>query len=363
VRRLLLTLLLLLSGGAGAHEIGTTQVRLTLQRDLTWSASITTAPQATVNKLEAEAGEPRSSDLDAVALRARLESFRPILARHVDIQFDGVPSPPAISIAALEAPADLSSPAYVVLTATGTIPRDAKTVTWRYGLSYATYALVLAAAGDGSGTVTEWIDGGAASRPLPVFADLRPPSRGEVIVQYLRLGFLHIVPRGLDHILFVLGLFLLNTRLGPILWQVTAFTVAHSITLALTMYGVVSLSPRVVEPLIALSVAYVAIENIATSRLTPWRPVLVFAFGLLHGMGFADVLMELRLPPGEFIPALISFNAGIELGQLTVIAVAFFSVTMWYREKPWYRPRFVVPACTAIAAIGLFWAVQRIVEF
>jgi HupE / UreJ protein len=110
-------------------------------------------------------------------------------------------------------------------------------------------------------------------------------------------------------------------------------------------------------------VAYVAIENIATSRLTPWRPVLVFAFGLLHGMGFADVLMELRLPRGEFIPALISFNAGIELGQLTVIAIAFFSVTMWYREKPWYRPRFVVPACTAIAAVGLFWAVQRIVEF
>jgi HupE / UreJ protein len=362
VRRLLLVVLLLLSGGAGAHEIGTTQVRLTLHRDLTWSATITTAPQATANKLEAEAGEPRSSDLDAAALRARLESLRPILARHVDVQFDGVPSPPAISIAALEAPADLSAPAYVVLTATGTIPRDAKTVTWRYGLSYSTYALVLAA-DEAAGTVTEWIDGGATSPPLPVFAELETPSRGEIIAQYLRLGFLHIIPRGLDHILFVLGLFLLNTRLGPILWQVTAFTIAHSMTLALTMYGVVSLSPRVVEPLIALSVAYVAIENIATSRLTPWRPVLVFAFGLLHGMGFADVLMELRLPRGEFIPALISFNAGIELGQLTVIAIAFFSVTMWYREKPWYRPRFVVPACTAIAAVGLFWAVQRIVEF
>jgi hydrogenase/urease accessory protein HupE len=185
----------------------------------------------------------------------------------------------------------------------------------------------------------------------------------EVIGQYLQLGFLHILPQGLDHILFVLGIFLLTTKLRPILVQVTAFTIAHSITLGLTMYGIVSLSPRIVEPLIALSVAYVALENIVTPKLTPWRPVIVFGFGLLHGMGFADALSELKLPSGEFIPALVSFNLGIELAQLSIIAIAFLTVAAWHRDKWWYRARIAIPGSAAIAVVGLFWTVQRLVDF
>jgi hypothetical protein len=356
---LLLALSLPLSG-AGAHEIGTTQVRLTLHRDGTWSASITTGPQALVNKLEVEARQPRSSDLDAHALRAKLDQFSHAIAQHVDVRFDGTSSPARVSVSALELPSDVSLPSFVVLLATGPIAPDAQTVTWRYGLVYSTYPLTFAA-DDAASPVTVWIDGGAASQPFPT-ASLGPPTRAETVLQYLRLGFLHIVPRGLDHILFVLGLFLLTTEIGAILVQVTSVTIAHSVTLALTMYGIVSLPARVVEPLIALSVAYVAIENIATSRLTPWRPALVFGFGLLHGMGFADVLTELQLPRAEFIPALVSFNVGIELGQLAVIAAAFFSVALWYRDKAWYRTRFVIPASALIAAIGLFWTVQRIAE-
>jgi hydrogenase/urease accessory protein HupE len=165
---------------------------------------------------------------------------------------------------------------------------------------------------------------------------------------------------GLDHILFVLGIFLLTTRLKPILVQVTAFTVAHSITLGLTMYGVISLSPRIVEPLIALSIAWVAIENLLTPKLSPWRPLVVFGFGLVHGMGFAGALKELQLPRQEVVPALVSFNVGIELAQLAIIAVAYFAVATWAGDKRWYRPAVVVPASAAIAAIGLFWTVQRV---
>ena len=162
--------------------------------------------------------------------------------------------------------------------------------------------------------------------------------------------------------MFVLGLFLLTTKLKPLLIQVTAFTIAHSVTLGLTMNGIVSLSSRIVEPLIALSIAYVGIENIVTSKLTLWRPILVFCFGLLHGMGFTGVLTELRLPRAEIIPALISFNIGIELAQLAVIAAAYLTVAIWARNKSWYRARITMPASVLIAATGLFWTVQRVFD-
>ncbi|EGX99928.1 hypothetical protein AZA_89890 [Nitrospirillum viridazoti Y2] len=161
----------------------------------------------------------------------------------------------------------------------------------------------------------------------------------------------------------MLGIFLLTTRLRSILVQVTAFTLAHSVTLGLTMYGVISLPSRVVEPLIALSVAYVAVENILTARLTPWRPLVVFAFGLLHGMGFAGALADLRLARRDVIPALVSFNVGIELAQLSIIAAAYAAVALWHKDKPWYRRRVVIPASSLIAATGLFWTVQRVAGF
>ena len=172
------------------------------------------------------------------------------------------------------------------------------------------------------------------------------------------LGYRHILPEGLDHILFVLGLFLLRAELRPVLIQVTTFTVAHSLTLALSLYGVVSLPTRVVEPLIALSIVYVAIENLRTRTLTPWRVALVFLFGLLHGLGFAGVLTGAALPRGDFAVALLGFNLGVEAGQLTVIAGAAVLLGSWQR-RGWYRSRVVAPASIAIAVVGAYWAVQR----
>jgi HupE / UreJ protein len=261
-----------------------------------------------------------------------------------------------ISISELNVTSDVTTADYVELRATGPVPAHAKNVSWRYDLTYATYALVLADS-DIAEPQTHWLQGDISSRAFPIASGVKPPTHLQIVAQYLLLGFRHIVPQGLDHILFVLGIFLLTTKLKPILVQVTAFTVAHSVTLGLTMYGVVSLPSRVVEPLIALSVAYVAIENIVTSRLTPWRPAVVFGFGLLLGMGFAGVLTELRLLHAEIVPALIGFNVGIEMAQLTVIAAAYFAVAAWYRDRWWYRPRFMIPVSTAIAATGLFWTV------
>ncbi len=206
---------------------------------------------------------------------------------------------------------------------------------------------------------TGLLSGGEMSPPLTATGG---SSEGtvETLVRYIGVGFDHIIPKGLDHILFVLGLFFLAPRVVPLIWQVSAFTLAHTVTLALGAAGWVSVPAEIVEPLIAASIVFVAVENMLTSGLHRWRPVLVFGFGLLHGLGFASVLGEFGLPPGQFIPALIGFNIGVEVGQIAVIAVAFLAVGIWFRERPWYRQRISIPASGVIAAVGVFWVIERV---
>ena len=174
----------------------------------------------------------------------------------------------------------------------------------------------------------------------------------QAFASYIPVGFDHILPKGLDHILFVLGLFFLSTHLRPLVWQVSAFTLAHTVTLALGAAGWVSVSGAIVEPLIAASITYVAIENIFTSGLSRWRPLVIFGFGLLHGLGFASVLGEFGLPEGQFIPALIGFNIGVELGQLTVIAIMFICV--------WQALRVARGQADATSARWLYMALAAI---
>ncbi|MEM6620493.1 MAG: HupE/UreJ family protein, partial [Pseudomonadota bacterium] len=129
--------------------------------------------------------------------------------------------------------------------------------------------------------------------------------------------------------------------------------------LALGALGWVTLPATLVEPIIAASIAYVAVENIFTQRLQPWRPALVFGFGLLHGLGFASVLGDFGLPDGQFLPALLGFNMGVELGQIVVILACFLAVGFWFRDRTWYHSGIVIPASAAIAAVSLYWVVER----
>ena len=185
------------------------------------------------------------------------------------------------------------------------------------------------------------------------------PGTEHPFIRFLGHGFVHIVPLGLDHILFVLGLFFFSTQLRPLFLQVTAFTVAHSLTLGLSLAGTISLSPRIVEPLIALSIAVVGAENIFLRRPNSWRWLIVFGFGLIHGLGFAGALRELGLPPVGFWAGLAGFNVGVELGQITVIAAAF-AVTGPFWKRPWYFRRIAVPVSIVITVTALYWVVVRI---
>jgi uncharacterized membrane protein len=177
---------------------------------------------------------------------------------------------------------------------------------------------------------------------------------------YLKLGFAHIIPDGLDHILFIVALCLLSTKIKTIIWQATAFTVAHTITLALSMKNIIAAPPDVVEPIIALSICFVALENLLVSGLKPWRVILVFLFGLIHGMGFASSLNEIGLPRNQFYTSIVSFNAGVELGQIAIIALIFSTLVYFFGKKPWYNKAIVVPLSVAIALIAAFWTLERL---
>jgi hypothetical protein len=181
-----------------------------------------------------------------------------------------------------------------------------------------------------------------------------------VIGYYIMLGFRHIIPEGFDHILFVTGLCLLGTSIKTILWQATAFTIAHSITLALSMKNIIITPGALVEPVIALSIMFVAVENLMVSALKPWRVVVVFFFGLIHGLGFASALNEIGLPPGKFYTSIISFNAGVELGQIVIISLVFSCLVFPFRKNSRYRKMVVYPLSILIALVAGYWTYQRI---
>ena len=190
--------------------------------------------------------------------------------------------------------------------------------------------------------------------------ELENAPAGDVVWYYVRLGIEHIVPLGLDHILFVVALCLLGNSLRSILWQATAFTVAHSITLALSMKSVIALPSAVVEPVIALSIAFVAVENLLLREVRAWRILVVFIFGLIHGLGFASVLNEIGLPPDRFMVSLVSFNIGVEIGQVMIILLVFGLFVLPFKSQPKNYRRLAFITSILIAITAMYWTVERI---
>ncbi len=347
-----------------AHEAERTRVVLTFTGDERFMLEVANDPLWMLMRLETFAGGTVPANPTATQRDTRLAQLGGVFADRVVLFVDGHEvraesveySPPSSFArrATEDRPTELAA-----FRLTGHMPRGASTLRWLYGIVADPYPLEIRQA-DGSSTI-EWITGTNWSSIIDLTRSFTRPTRWAIAQQYLRLGYTHILPKGLDHILFVLGIFLLSPRLKTMLLQVTAFTVAHSITLGLSIYGLVSLPSRMVEPLIALSIAYVAIENLVTRELKPWRLALVFTFGLLHGLGFAGVLRELGLPRGEFLTGLLTFNLGVEGGQLTVIAAA--ALLVWpFVQRDWYRHRVVIPASLVIAAVGIYWTITRLIK-
>lgn len=364
--RLFIFTLCLLALPARAHEMRPAIADMTVESDRV-TLAIALNLEAMVTGIGPEHDDtenaPQASlyeglrEKNADTVRAAFERFERTFLSRLTLRADETPLSPEITNVDIPAIGDTDLARESVVTLSAALPEGSSAIA--FGWDESLGALILRAPGETEDTpFSTYLTEGSISEPIPLTGAVAR-STGQTIWEYLVLGYTHILPKGLDHILFVVGLFLLSTRLRPLLWQVTSFTVAHTITLALAISGVVSISPAIVEPLIAASIVYVCIENILSDKMAAWRPYIVFGFGLLHGLGFAGVLGEIGMPQEQFITALISFNIGVELGQLTVIAACFLAVGLWFGNKPWYRSRITNPASLVIACIGAFWFVER----
>jgi len=195
-------------------------------------------------------------------------------------------------------------------------------------------------------------------RPAFHIADIK--TGGSVLLyrayRFFVLGMEHILS-GYDHILFILSAILVVSGFLETLKLVTAFTVAHSITLALAFLGIVSLPASIVEPLIALTIAVVAFENVFQKKFNR-RWMLVFVFGLVHGLGFVGVLKEITVSKQELLTSLVSFNIGIEAGQILIVGAGL--LVMYFVHKTSWSAVFIRWSSVAIGILGLVWFVERI---
>lgn len=295
--------------------------------------------------------------LDPAALESAFRAAWPGIADQIDILSGGVRAEPRLLTVIVPEVGDVEWPRDSEVRLAVDLPQGNAPVQVGWVKSFG--SIVVRQMGSGADAYTAILQGGVLSEPLPRDS-VASERAGTVFLRYVLSGFEHIIPKGLDHILFVLGLYFYALRARPLLAQVTAFTLAHTLTLGLASLGILTIPARIVEPLIAASIVYVAVENIFGGRSGWARVAVVFAFGLLHGLGFASVLGDVGLSGDRFVVGLIGFNIGVELGQLAVIAAAFVLLGQPFGRKAWYRSNIAIPASLTIAAVGAWWTFERV---
>lgn len=299
-------------------------------------------------------------ELPSGELRGEFDAFAPEFISNINVMAGDQRLEAAVESVIIPPEGDLALPRDSLVTIGGPLPEGVSEIVVSWSSQYGDLVVRTPVDANGDG-YAGFLSGGEESAPIIVTGGVNQTAM-EAFLDYLIVGFEHILPLGLDHILFVIGLFLLSTALRPLIIQITAFTLAHTVTLALGALGYINIPGSIVEPLIALSITFVALENIFSDKLNKWRPFVIFGFGLLHGLGFAGVLSEFGFAPGQFVASLIAFNIGVEIGQLTVIAICFLTVGLWFGKKAWYRPGIVYPASLAIGGYSFAWFIERSLE-
>ena len=326
---------------------------------------------------------PQAADYDGLRhlsteqLQQRFTAFQAHFLAAIRLTADQQPISLHLDDLLIPVPGYTKVPRISRIMLSGILPGSSQVLQWYYPTQFGDNAVRLrqvdTLAGRWRWSDWQWIRQDQLSEPFALQQFTPRRSVGEQLVDYIGTGFTHIVPFGMDHVLFVLGLYLFGSGWRPLLWQVSVFTLAHSLTLGLSLAGLVRLPSAWVEPLIAASIVYIAIENIGWRGVMRWVPKVVsanrvlslrrlgvvFGFGLLHGLGFAEMLLAFGMPVGAFFTALVGFNLGVECGQVAVIATAF-ALTGWLRSRANYRYWVVIPGSLCIAVVGLFWTLERL---
>ncbi len=366
---------LFLSFNANADLVKPTLVEISVFTDGTYQVEVRASIEALLTGINSQYKDTKESPnaqayddlrvLEKEQLAAEFKKFHQKFTQIVKLKFDEKIVPLKVTKVDIPEPGYTKVPRISVITLSGEIDREVKSINWYYPAAFADNAVrvrqVDKEAQKWHWSNWQWLRKDNWSKPFDLTEVFHQQSTWSVIKDYTRAGFDHIIPKGLDHILFILGIFLVSIKLRPLLLQVTMFTVAHSITLSLAMLKIINIPSNIVEPLIALSITFIAFENIASKDIKPSRLIVVFLFGLLHGMGFASMLADFGMPKNSFATALISFNVGVELGQLSIIALAFALVGYWFKSETWYRKAVVIPASLIIGLVGLYWTYDRIV--
>ena len=369
------------SSSVHAHEIRPAIVDFTFDKNGVYQLTIQHSLEAIMAEIGGNHDDTDESSnaekynqlrqLSPAELNTEFEKFTPGFLKKMQLFFDNKSEPLKILDIDIPEVGDTELARDSVINIAGIIPENINNMSWAWDNKFGNAVLRVSTEEDPE-LFSGYLVNGDRSEQVPInvacYGAENAQQVGGCALQqsqwdnfknYIKVGFVHIIPKGLDHILFVVGLFLLSAHLRPLFIQITTFTLAHSVTLALGIYGVVNVSASIVEPLIAASIVYVCLENIYSEKLSRWRPFIIFAFGLLHGLGFASVLSEIGLGSGSFITGLIAFNIGVEIGQLTVIAICFLLVGFWFRNKPWYRKVITIPASIIIALIAIYWVLER----
>lgn len=378
--------LLFLAARAGAHEVQPAIADLTIE-GATLRLDIRMALEAPLAGIDLQgvtdtdnaSGAERYDELRAMtpdALLSELEDAWPGLRDAITVKAGETAVQPELVGAEIGAIGNVELARESLLRLTAALPDGESPVTlgWAPELG----AIVIRQQGVDEGYTGLLTDG---SLTPPIDRAGSAANGSAIFSEYLMAGVAHIIPLGLDHILFVLGLFFFALGWGALLWQVTAFTVAHTITLGMATLGVFSVPSSwmwLVEATIALSIAYVAIENLLRPTMGWARPIVVFGFGLLHGFGFASVLGDFGLPQGQFLSALLAFNIGVEVGQLAVIVAAFLLLVLArlasdvarledeeavVRDFPVIYRAVSLVGSIAIAIVGVYWFFERVGAF
>ena len=349
----------LFAPGVKAHPTASSFVEIMLLERRLVEVRVTTDAKALLLKLQARASVA-ATDRDGTETD-RIRALAPALVAALNLSSDIAP----IDLTFEGSSSVKERAGLVQIALSGRIPVSARHLVWKTSLFIGSYPLSVRR---GNSAITtdqtdnyEWLNGSDASAAYDLEQLAGSTNRWHRLARLVATGFTHIVPSGLDHMLFVLGLFLLARGTRALLLQITAFTLAHSATLALAVSGLVTVPSAVVEPLIAASIVYVAIENVVASRLSRWRLAVVFGFGLMHGLGFAGALADLGIDGGHLTETLVGFNLGVELGQLAVVGAAALLLRALPVSADRRRTFVTVPASIAIAATGCFWAVERII--